>query len=359
MATEQPDPLPVGKCEQCHKTFDGTRFSLWYDFSKKRRSCEHLVCGPCRGSMSSWQKPLCPNSACQKRFYSIYESLCPAKASTEDFFLFINYNWTGRITKEELAAWYMANFDIESDDAMAIINGQWHLWDVPKNRSFLQLGWFRPQDQGDLDKEEFKEVQPFLAESLSRSLAAAAAAPAAAPAAAAHATASQPPAEVGGDVPPGGSSTSGPSESVELDGKGLKRPRSKDADDFADGMLRRVAQKTLSNSKELQEQLRNNSDRGRSWFDFFDRDKSGELEKNELTTALLQTFLGSHKITREQITSIVESIWDAIDTDGSGSIHFGEFQTIREAVIAQLNHERVTEAVAGIVQSDQVRVDVD
>jgi len=76
------------------------------------------------------------------------------------------------------------------------------------------------------------------------------------------------------------------------------------------------------------------------------------LEKDELTAALLKTFLGSHKITREQITSIVDSVWDAIDTDGSGSVHFDEFQTLRGAVIAQLNHERASQAVARIFSRD-------
>jgi len=230
-----------------------------------------------------------------------------------------------------------------------------------KNRSFLQLGWFRSQDQGDLDKEEFKAVQPFLAEFFSRSLAAAAAAPAKLAAQAevdvpAGAKASvKPPSEVGGSALPGGlagCSSGGLAESAEPGGKGIKRPRSQVADDFADEMLRRVEQKTLSDSKELQLQLSNHDDKGRSWFDFFDRDKNGELEKDELTTALLKTFLGSHKITREQITSIVDSIWDAVDTDGSGSVHFGEFQMLREAIIAQLNHERVTQAVSRIVQKD-------
>jgi len=302
--------------------------------------------------MNSWQKPLCPNSRCQKRFYSISEALCPDTASTKDFFLFINYTGTGRITKEELAAWYTANFCMESDDAMAIINGKWHLWDVPQSRSFLQLGWFRSQDRGDLDQEEFKAVQPFLAESLSRSLAAAAAAPPQ-PASQAELT-DQPPAADHQQVPIDAMEpVRSPTDSVEPEGKGLKRSRSKVGDDFADGMWRRVEQKTLSDSKELQQQLSNNADRGRNWFDLFDCDKSGELEKDELTTALLKTFLGSHKITREQITSIVDSVWDAIDTDGSGSVHFGEFQTLREAVMAQLNHERVTQAVARIVSRDQ------
>lgn len=312
--------------------------------------------------MSSWQRPLCPNSRCQKRFSSIHEALCPDTASTKEFFLFINYSWTGRITKEELAAWYTANFCMEFDDAMAIINGKWHLWDVPKNRSFLHFGWFRSQDQGDLDQEEFEAVQPFLAESLSRSLAAGATT-SAEPAAQAQRTVPtdamarvRPSTEVDGSVLSERLAASGaavPTDSVEPEGKGLKRSRSEVADDFADGMLRRVEQKTQSDSCELQQQLGDNSDKGRRWFEFFDRDKSGELEKDELTAALLKTFLGSHKVTREQITSIVDSIWDAIDTDGSGSVHFDEFQTLRGAVIAQLNHERASQAVARIFSRDQ------
>jgi len=116
--------------------------------------------------------------------------------------------------------------------------------------------------------------------------------------------------------------------------------------------MRNVAQKKLIQSEDLQHKLSNNVDKGREWFNHFDFDKSGELEKGELTTALLQTFMGSHQMTREKITGIVDGVWDAIDTDGSGSVHFDEFQLLREALIAQLSHDRVTKAVARISEAE-------
>lgn len=283
--------------------------------------------------MGGWQKQCCPNSSCQKRFFAIHDVLCPDEASANDFFLFINYTSTGRVTKEELAAWYMANFSMKLNDAMAIINGNWHLWDVPKDRSALQLGWFRSQDQGDLDQEEFKAVQPFLAESLSMSLAAAA-------------RCSELP---GGLAASSASGTSGP---VTPEGKGHKRSRSRSRSKvFVEKIRRSVEEKNRNDSKELQRQFCNSNDKGRSWFEAFDTDESGELEKTELTKGLFKTFVGSHAVTHEQIASVVDTIWGSIDIDGSDSIKFREFQTLREAIMAQLKQDQVTQAVAGIVQS--------
>jgi hypothetical protein len=307
--------------------------------------------------MNSWPKPLCPNSKCQKRFHAIHEALNPDTDSAEDFFRFINFTRTSRVSKKELAAWYNTNFKTEADDAMDIISTNWHLWDKPKDRPFLKLGWFRSQDHGDLDQDEFAAVKLFMAESLSRSLTAAAAAPAI------TVLPTQPIAPADTMVPikpeaslPEGVAACDDREPVPCEGlvgdltsgspRGLKRSRSKVADNLTEGVLRRVAQRKMSDSDELQRQLSNCADKGRVWFDLFDHDRSGELEKNELTTALLQTFLGSHQITREQVTSIVDSIWDAVDTDGSGSVHFDEFQILREAVMAQLRHECVTSAIA-------------
>jgi len=313
MQPAQPSSLEPGKCEQCRKPLDSVRFSLWYDFAKKRRSCEHIVCGTCRGIMGGWSKQKCPRSGCGKRFYSIQDAASPSNASTEDFFKFVNYTETDRITKDELAAWYTTNFDMTRDDAMIAINGNWQFWDVPKNRSFM--GRFRSTDQGDLDKDEFPPVQEFMKESLARSLA----------------------------LSPVASATASPPVSSEP--RGTKRCNP-EADALTQGVLRNVAQKKQAQSEELQQKLSNNNDKGREWFDHFDFDKSGELSKEEVRSALLQTLMGSHNITREEITSLVDGIWDAIDTDGGGSVDFDEFQGLREALMAQLSHERVTKAVA-------------
>jgi Ca2+-binding EF-hand superfamily protein len=261
----------------------------------------------------------CPNSKCGKRFYSIHEALSPGTACTEDFFKFVNLSATGRITKEELVAYYTTNTSIGEEEAINMIDANWKFWDVPKSHSFWALGFLRPKDQGDLDKDEFVSVQQFMAESLSLSLAQ-------------KAPLSLP------EAP----------EVAPTEARGKKRPHP-DSDALTAGVLRHVAQKTKSKSEDLQRKLRDNSDKGRAWFDNFDFDKSGKLEKGEVTTALVKTFLGSHQVKREQIVSIIDGIWDMIDSDGSGSIDFEEFQTIREALVAQMNHEIVSKAAASIV----------
>eukprot|EP00930_Biecheleria_cincta_P102826 TRINITY_DN94657_c0_g1_i1.p1 TRINITY_DN94657_c0_g1~~TRINITY_DN94657_c0_g1_i1.p1 ORF type:complete len:318 (-),score=59.35 TRINITY_DN94657_c0_g1_i1:223-1176(-) len=317
MQAAQPNSLEPGKCEQCRKPLDAERFSLWYDFAKKRRSCEHLVCGNCRGMMGGWRRQHCPNSKCDKRFYAIQDALSPSTASYQDFFQFVNYTNTGRVTKEELAAWYTTNFNMTTDDVTSLIESNWQCWDIPKNHSFLKLGWFRSKDQGDLDIEEFRPVQEFMRESLARSLAS--------------------------------SSVTSPVVSTVEASRGEKRVRS-EADELVEGVVRNVAQKKQTQSEELQQKLRKLADKGREWFEHFDADKSGQLSQEELVNALLQTFMGSHQMTREKITSIVNGVWDAIDTDGGGSIDFDEFQVLRGALLAQLNHEQMAKVVSGIGQ---------
>lgn len=252
----------------------------------------------------------CPSNNCGQDFNAIQDALSPSTASAQCFFKFVNYTQTGRITKEELADWYTSNFYMTSEDAMNLINRNWQFWDVPKNRSFVKLGWFRSKDQGDLDIDEFPPVQEFMKESLARSLAA---------------------------IPTSGSS----------DSKGVKRAHS-EIERLKEDILDGVAKKKRIESEELQRKLRNNVEKGRTWFDQFDFDKSGKLEKRELTAALLQTFLGTHKVTREHIESIVDAIWDALDTDCSGSVDFDEFQMLREIVVAQLLHDQVANAVSQI-----------
>jgi len=318
MQPAQPSSLKPGKCEQCRKPLDSVRFALWYDYAKNRRSCQHIVCGTCRGMMGGWSKQQCPRSGCGKRFYSIQDAVNPGTAATEDFFRFVNYTETGRITKDELAAWYTTNFDMTWDDAMTMIDDNWQFWDVPKNHLFM--GWFRSKDQGDLDKDEFPPVQEFMKDSLARSLALSPVA---------SATASTP-------------ATSEP--------RGTKRCNP-EADALTQGVLRNVAQKKQAQSEELQQKLSNNNDKGREWFDHFDFDKSGKLSKEELFSALLQTLMGSHNMTRERITSLVDGLWDAIDYDGGGSVDFDEFQGLREDMMAQLYNEKVTKAAASFSEA--------
>lgn len=278
--------------------------------------------------MLSWRDQKCPNTSCQKRFWQIQDSLSPDTASTTDFFRFVNHSQTGRVTMKEVADWYTTNFSMTQEDAMSLVNSGWQFWDVPKNHSFLRGGWFRAKDQGNLDEDEFPPVQAFMRESLAQS--------------------SVPPPTTTISTPVAPPSPRRSAVPAAPEPRGQKRPHP-EAESLTEGVLRSVSQKKLDQSEKFQHMLRDSADKGRKWFDHFDFNKSGQVEKGELTTALLQTFMGSHQMNRESITSIVDEVWDAIDCDGSGSTDFDEFQMLREAVVAQLNHEKVAKAANAIV----------
>jgi len=58
--------------------------------------------------------------------------------------------------------------------------------------------------------------------------------------------------------------------------------------------------------------------------------------------------MGSYNMTRDVITENVNHIWEAIDTDGGGSVCFDEFQPLRESLVAQMNQDQLPNRVAGI-----------
>jgi len=306
---DQPARLEPGACESCRKPLDEHRFALWSDHAGGRRSCKHLFCGPCRAAMCGWATKQCPNSRCQKRFVQVQDCPSPGEAPTSDLFRCVNLSASGRVTKGELADWYTTNFSMTEEEALATIDANWERWDVPVRHPWWKLGFLRPKDQGDLDPGEFGPVQEFMAESLRRSLAAPAAAAAGA--------------SVAADPP-----------------RGQKRSPHLGAEELAEGLRRRVAQKKEAQAEELQRMLFCKADEGRRFFDTFDHDRSGSIERKELESALLQTFMGSHQMDHGTAASIVDSVWDAVDCDGSGSISFQEFQLLRDALVAQLRHER-------------------
>jgi Ca2+-binding EF-hand superfamily protein len=272
--------------------------------------------------MLGWRNLQCPNGNCEKRFNSIQDALNPSTASTENFFKFVNHTQSCRITKEELVDWFITNFIITRPSAMQLIDANWHLWDKPKNHSFFKLGWLRSKDQGDLDLDEFSPVHDFLREFFEKSLGTMASASTPATTTSTHTFAAS---ELHG-------------EQVTSMRTGQKRVAS--AEMLAQELRRNVSQRKLIQAEELQRMLSDNLDMGRTWFDHFDFDKSGELEKSELITALLQTLIGSHQITRDEVTSIVDSVWDGIDTNANGGVEFKEFQMLREALLAQLYHDK-------------------
>jgi len=273
--------------------------------------------------MTGWSTKQCPDSACRKKFCDIEEAVDPRTGSLEGMFQFVNRSGRGRITKEELVDWYTTNFEISRVDATKLIDDNWHAWDVPKARRWL--GFFRSHDQGDLDKEEFQRVQEFMKETFEISQAASSRNPITTTAALAT--------NPDGVEPP----------------HSRKRCSTETAE-LLNGIERNVQQRKQTRSEDLQRKLRDNS--GRSWFDEFDRNSNGELEREELVTAMLQTVMGSHTITRAVISEIVETIWEAIDTDGSGSVGFDEFQLLREALVVQLDRDKVSNAVGRISSAD-------
>jgi len=273
--------------------------------------------------MTGWKggmftNPKCPNGKCEATFKGLREAVDPRTSSVTDVFNFVNRSGSGRVTKDELAEWYTANFQISRDSAARVINDNWESWDVPRSRSFFRLGFMRSKDQGDLDKDEFEKTQEYMKKAYAPIVSATVYATGVAAA----------------DV--SGSSAQGLPQ-------GQKRSQ-----EFLEGFQRNVQGKKLTTSEELQKKLRDSNARGRAWFDEFDRDGNGQLDKKELITALLQTFMGSYNMTRDVITETVNHIWEAIDTDGGGSVCFDEFQPLRESLVAQMNQDQLPNRVAGI-----------
>lgn len=65
-----------------------------------------------------------------------------------------------------------------------------------------------------------------------------------------------------------------------------------------------------------------------TWFEFFDEDHSGSLDKEEVMRALVQTLrLGQDFERLEAVRNTVDAVWPIFDTDGSGTIEKDEFLT--------------------------------
>ena len=79
-----------------------------------------------------------------------------------------------------------------------------------------------------------------------------------------------------------------------------------------------------------------------AWFDFWDEDRSGELDKEEVVRALLKTFgLTSDQSQVASMRSTVHAIWPIFDADGSGSIDRAEFvqpDGLADTVLATAGH---------------------
>jgi len=77
-----------------------------------------------------------------------------------------------------------------------------------------------------------------------------------------------------------------------------------------------------------------------AWFDFFDRDRSGSLDRREINEALVETF-GAHAdpSRRSGIASAVDACWAIFDIDLNGSVSRAEFvrnDGLADTIVANL-----------------------
>eukprot|EP01061_Rhynchopus_euleeides_P005038 TRINITY_DN1429_c0_g4_i1.p1 TRINITY_DN1429_c0_g4~~TRINITY_DN1429_c0_g4_i1.p1 ORF type:complete len:300 (+),score=119.37 TRINITY_DN1429_c0_g4_i1:46-900(+) len=61
------------------------------------------------------------------------------------------------------------------------------------------------------------------------------------------------------------------------------------------------------------------------WFDYWDRDRSGYLDKDEVARALIKTFGKNGYRTVKQLQAVIESVWPLFDPDHSNTITREEF----------------------------------
>lgn len=74
------------------------------------------------------------------------------------------------------------------------------------------------------------------------------------------------------------------------------------------------------------------------WFQYYDEDGTGNLSKDEVIRALIQTFRLYH-IDRNAVMNTVDMIWPIFDSDGSNQIDMREFvstDNLADTIIAQL-----------------------
>jgi Ca2+-binding EF-hand superfamily protein len=77
------------------------------------------------------------------------------------------------------------------------------------------------------------------------------------------------------------------------------------------------------------------------WFDYWDEDNSGSLDKAEVTRALIKTFR-MYDMRQTEVRTIVNAVWAGFDTDNSGTIDRHEFLApdgLAEAFSAQMDFE--------------------
>merc|ERR1712146_606364 len=78
------------------------------------------------------------------------------------------------------------------------------------------------------------------------------------------------------------------------------------------------------------------------WYDYFDEDGSGTLEKEEVVRALIKTFnLGTDVRELTKMRDTINVVWSLFDDDGSGEIDRDEFlragEGLADTIVATLN----------------------
>ncbi len=76
----------------------------------------------------------------------------------------------------------------------------------------------------------------------------------------------------------------------------------------------------------------------RGWFEYWDEDRTGSLDKSEVCRALIKTFRQLN-IDRHAVSGTLDVIWPIFDEDNSGHIELGEFcsrDNLADTIIAQL-----------------------
>jgi hypothetical protein len=308
IATPEPQvTLQVGKCCYCKEHFDPQKGAKCLVDKKGVPVCHHKFCVSltCRkaleerksGMLSSGKGcPECMEKAGKSEFKSFVQlgSVVMPTDKAEDFFKSINLSGTGSITDEEVAGFICSYFDVDHAAAMDMVTKKWQSWDTTQ-RGLLRRGFgiFNATD-GKLDQKEFEAARAYLSDLVKNAR-----------------------------TPLGSAATldAGASNAT-----GIRRPAEDDDS-------RNVRQRTheLQNSMQSDLLLKLLRDDEAGWFAKFDKDKSGTISKSELIDALAATLAG--KLSKSAARSIIEGLWDCIDTNNSEEVDMGEFKNFREILL--------------------------
>lgn len=263
--------------------------------------CLHKICLSCRDKVEARKQGWVFNgdgcTECEVPFAKLVDAALPSGDAAE-FFRHVNLSCSGKISPAELSAWTASLFDVSAAEAAEVVEERWDSWDSETRGVFAQ--WILRQDakDGALDPDEFPEAQRFLAGMEEAAQRRAAPSTAASPAG------------------------------------GTRRPlNDADVETMPPTKRRRSAQELMAKMQTtgLLSKLREGD--GHLWFEYFDRDSSGKLSKEEVINAMVET-LKEFNMSQDDARSVVEGIWSIVDHDRSQEIEFGaEFARLREMLL--------------------------